>query len=63
MLNTVLSVLQVFLAAGVIAWFGQLQIFTRVIASAVLLSVFLFVGFIAYAIVSAVFQLSSSFQM
>ena len=41
----------------------QLQIFTRVIASAVLLSVFLFVGFIAYAIVSAVFQLSSSFQM
>lgn len=41
----------------------QLQIFTRVIASAVLVSVFLFVGFIAYAIVSAVFQLSSSFQM
>lgn len=41
----------------------QLNLFTRVIASGVLLAVFLFVGFIAYAIVSAVFQLSSSFQM
>lgn len=41
----------------------QLNLFTRVIASGVLLGVFLFVGFIAYAIVSAVFQLSSSFQM
>jgi hypothetical protein len=34
-----------------------------VIASGVLLTVFAFVGFIAYAIVSAVFQLSASFQM
>jgi general secretion pathway protein F len=41
----------------------QLNVFTRVIASAVLMSVFLFVGFIAYSIVSAVFQLSTSFQM
>lgn len=42
---------------------NQLSVFTRVIASAVLLSVFTFVGFIAFAIVSAVFQLSSSFKM
>jgi len=41
----------------------QLGMFTRVIASGVLLSVFVFVGFIAYAIVSAVFQLSSSFNL
>lgn len=41
----------------------QLNIFTRIIASGVLMSVFVFVGFIAYAIVSAVFQLSSSFKM
>ncbi|HEX2099750.1 MAG TPA: type II secretion system F family protein [Candidatus Synoicihabitans sp.] len=41
----------------------QLNVFTRVIASGVLISVFVFVGFIAYAIVSAVFQLSASFQM
>lgn len=41
----------------------QLNMFTRVIASGVLLSVFVFVGFIAYAIVSAVFQLSASFKM
>ena len=41
----------------------QLALFTRVIASGVLLSVFVFVGFIAYAIVSAVFQLSSSFNL
>ena len=41
----------------------QLNLFTRVIASGVLLGVFVFVGFIAYAIVSAVFQLSASFQM
>jgi type II secretory pathway component PulF len=41
----------------------QLHLFTRVIASGVLLTVFAFVGFIAYAIVSAVFQLSASFQM
>lgn len=42
---------------------GQLGVFTRVIASGVLLSVFAFVGFIAFAIVSAVFQLSASFKM
>lgn len=41
----------------------QLNIFTRIIASGVLMSVFIFVGFIAYAIVSAVFQLSESFKM
>ena len=41
----------------------QLNAFTRIIATAVLLGVFGFVGFIAFAIVSAVFQLSSSFKM
>lgn len=41
----------------------QLNAFTRIIATVVLLSVFIFVGFIAFAIVSAVFQLSSSFNM
>jgi general secretion pathway protein F len=41
----------------------QLSMFTRVIASAVLLLVFAFVGFIAFAIVSAVFQVSQSFNM
>ena len=41
---------------------NQLNVFTRVIASAVLLAVFAFVGFIAFAIVSAVFQLSASFK-
>lgn len=40
----------------------QLNLFTRVIASGVLLGVFVFVGFIAFAIVSAVFTLSSSFS-
>ncbi len=40
----------------------QLNIFTRVIATGVLLGVFIFVGFIAFAIISAVFQLSSSFK-
>ncbi|QYM78331.1 type II secretion system F family protein [Horticoccus luteus] len=40
----------------------QLNVFTRVIASAVLLAVFVFVGFIAFAIVSAVFQASASFK-
>ena len=33
------------------------------LASAVLMGVFIFVGFIAYAIVSAVFQVSASFKM
>ena len=41
----------------------QLNTFTKVIASGVLMAVFLFVGFIAFAIVSAVFQVSASFKM
>jgi len=41
----------------------ELNIFTRVIASGVLLAVFVLVGFIAFSIVSAVFSLSSSFKM
>lgn len=42
---------------------NQLSTFTKVIASGVLMMVFLFVGFIAFAIVSAVFQVSSSFKL
>ncbi len=42
---------------------SQLNVFTKVIASGVLLTVFVFVGFIAFAIISAVFQLSASFKM
>jgi len=42
---------------------NQLSLFTNVIASAVLMFVFVFVGFIAFAIVSAVFQVSASFKM
>lgn len=42
---------------------GQLNVFTKVIASAVLLLVFVLVGFIAFAIVSAVFKVSSSFKL
>lgn len=42
---------------------NQLNVFTKVIASGVLMAVFVFVGFIAFAIVSAVFQVSSSFRM
>lgn len=42
---------------------NQLNLFTKVIASGVLMAVFVFVGFIAFAIVSAVFQVSSSFKM
>jgi general secretion pathway protein F len=42
---------------------NQLNTFTKVIASGVLMMVFLFVGFIAFAIVSAVFQVSASFNM
>ncbi len=42
---------------------NQLSLFTKVIASGVLMAVFIFVGFIAFAIVSAVFQVSSSFKM
>jgi general secretion pathway protein F len=41
----------------------QLHLATRVLASGVLTSVFLFVGFLAYAIVKAVFALSASFRM
>jgi len=41
---------------------NQLSTFTTVIASGVLMAVFVFVGFIAFAIVSAVFSVSSSFQ-
>ncbi|MDP3072051.1 MAG: type II secretion system F family protein [Opitutaceae bacterium] len=42
---------------------NQLNTFTKVFASGVLLAVFVFVGFIAYAIVSAVFSVSASFKM
>ena len=42
---------------------NRLNAFTRVIASAVLMAVFIFVGFIAFAIVSAVFKVSASFKM
>jgi hypothetical protein len=42
---------------------GQLNLFTKVIASGVLLLVFVLVGFIAFAIVSAVFRVSGSFKM
>jgi type II secretory pathway component PulF len=42
---------------------SQLNVFTKVIASGVLMTVFIFVGFIAFAIISAVFQLSASFKM
>jgi general secretion pathway protein F len=41
---------------------NQLNAFTKVVASGVLMLVFVFVGFIAFAIVSAVFQVSSSFR-
>ena len=40
----------------------QLQSFTTVVSSGVLLFAFSFVAFIAYAIVSAVFQVSASFK-
>jgi general secretion pathway protein F len=42
---------------------GQLEIFTKVLATGVLMGVFLFVGFIAFAMVSAIFSVSASFQM
>ena len=42
---------------------GQLNFFTKVIAGVVLGGVFTFVGFIAFAIVSAVFQVSASFKL
>jgi general secretion pathway protein F len=40
----------------------QVRVFTQVMSSAVLLFAFAFVAFIAYAIVSAVFQVSASFK-
>jgi type II secretory pathway component PulF len=42
---------------------GQLNLFTKVIASGVLLLVFVLVGFIAFAIVAAVFKVSGSFKL
>ncbi|MEY4939303.1 MAG: hypothetical protein RIQ93_1038 [Verrucomicrobiota bacterium] len=42
---------------------AQLNMFTKVIASGVLMTVFFFVGFIAFAIVNAVFEVSASFNM
>ncbi len=42
---------------------NQLNTFTKVIASGVLMMVFFFVGFIAFAIVNAVFQVSASFNV
>ena len=42
---------------------NQLSMFTKIIASSVLMGVFIFVGFIAFAIVSAVFQVSASFKL
>jgi general secretion pathway protein F len=41
----------------------QLNVFVSAITTGVLMGVFLFVGFIAFAIVSAVFQVSASFQL
>ena len=41
----------------------QLNMFTKVIASAILGAVFIFVGFIAIAMVMAVLQVSSSFKV
>ena len=41
----------------------QLDAFVNIIATVVLLAVFLVVGFIAFAIVSAVFKVSASFKM
>ncbi|HYP17472.1 MAG TPA: type II secretion system F family protein [Opitutus sp.] len=42
---------------------NQLNVFTKVIASGVLLLVFVLVGFIAFAIVAAVFKVSGSFKL
>ncbi|MCR6654612.1 MAG: type II secretion system F family protein [Opitutus sp.] len=42
---------------------NQLNVFTKVIASGVLLAVFVLVGFIAFSIVAAVFKVSASFQL
>lgn len=42
---------------------GQLNLFVKIIATVVLLAVFVIVGFIAFAIVSAVFKVSASFKL
>jgi general secretion pathway protein F len=42
---------------------NQLSLFTKVISSGVLMMVFVFVGFIAFAMVSAIFNVSASFKM
>lgn len=42
---------------------NQLSYFTSLISSGVLMSVFIFVGFIAFSIVSAVFRVSASFKL
>lgn len=42
---------------------NQLSMFTKVISSGVLMMVFIFVGFIAFAMVSAIFNVSASFKM
>lgn len=42
---------------------NQLNYFTKVLSSGVLITVFVFVGFIAFSIVSAVFKVSSSFKL
>ena len=42
---------------------SQLNLFVKVIATVVLLAVFVVVGFIAFAIVSAVFKVSASFKL
>jgi general secretion pathway protein F len=42
---------------------NQLNYFSKVLSSGVLISVFVFVGFIAFAIVSAVFKVSASFKI
>lgn len=42
---------------------NQLNYFTNLISSGVLMSVFVFVGFIAFSIVSAVFKVSASFKL
>lgn len=41
---------------------AQLTLFTKVISNSVLLGVFIFVGFLAFAIVNAVFQVSASLK-
>jgi len=42
---------------------SQLNVFVKVIATVVLMAVFVMVGFIAFAIVSAVFKVSASFKL